>query len=837
MGAGLDSQRDIALSVIQTLCPEAVGVYPLPSPAAVPSCPQRSPWKRSLTWLLIVTLVLVDAPLPTSRASSFTAFGPEDFIRRTGAPVQETRTFTVSNPSLPYMLRVYNGGQQGQYCPVSSAIVTLNGHAIFTPSNFNPHVILLEASVVLATSNTLIVELRGKPGCGITVNITGDNTAPVAEAGAAQSGRVNTTVTLDGSGSSDADGDDLTYQWSFVSKPTGSTATLSSATAVQPSFILDRAGEYVLRLVVNDGREASVPDTVTISSINSKPVAVAGPDQTGLVNTTLTLDGTASSDVDGDALVLQWRMVSKPVTSAAVVQNATAVQPTLVLDAPGTYTVELVVNDGVVNSDPDTVTLSTVNSKPVAEAGPDLSYPLGTTVTLDGSDSTDVDGDRLSYLWALTTVPAGSTATLSDRAAVRPTVVIDRPGVYTAQLLVNDGEFESEVDTVTLSTVNSKPRADAGADQRGVVTTTITLDGRGSQDPDEDPLTYEWSILTKPLGSTATLLTPMVTQPTFTLDRAGTYTLQLIVRDGNLESTPDIVTVTTLNTRPVANAGTEQTGTIGIRVDIDGTASRDADGDALEYFWALTSLPAGSTATLFNDTGATPSFVPDLGGLYVVQLFVNDGRLDSEPVTLVISVPDPSLSDDDGDGVSEREGDCNDANAAIYPGATDIPNNGIDENCDGVDATLLTVGIAPSAASVRVGQTLTILISVPGLESVTPPQMVSAFDLDVRYAPNTLQFTSMVFGTSLAPSFQMSRVDTPGLIDVAELSRQTDGGLAQQQGERVTLVTLTFTAVAVGTSVVELVPHPRFGHDIKGLIAQVLPLPLTTPSVVITVTP
>ncbi len=164
-------------------------------------------------------LVLLDVPLPTSRASSFSAFGPEDFVRSTGAPVQETRTFTVTNPGLPYILRLYNGGQQGQYCPVSSALVIVNGQAIFTPNNFNPHVTLLEAPVVLSASNTVIVELRGKPGCGITLNINGDNTAPVAEAGPDQSGRVNTSVTLDGGGSSDADGDDLTYQCELGVEP------------------------------------------------------------------------------------------------------------------------------------------------------------------------------------------------------------------------------------------------------------------------------------------------------------------------------------------------------------------------------------------------------------------------------------------------------------------------------------------------------------------------------------------------------------------------------------------------------------------------------------------
>jgi hypothetical protein len=772
-----------------------------------------------------------------SWGSAFSAFGPEDFLRSTGAPVQEVRTFTVSNPGLFYTLRLYNGGQQGQYCPVSSAIITLNGLEIWGPNNFNPNVILLEASVTLASTNTVVVELRGKPGCGISLTIIGDNTAPVANAGPDQSAHVGVTVTLDGSGSSDADGDPLTYQWSLVSKPNGSSATLTNPSSVNPTFVLDRAGDYVVRLIVHDGREASAPDTVTISSINSKPLANAGPDQTGVVGTTITLDGTASSDVDGDTLVYQWRFVTKPGTSTAALVDSTGVRPTFTLDAAGTYIVELIVNDGIVNGDPDTVTISTVNSPPVADAGTDQSYPLGATVMLDGSGSTDVDGDRLTYLWALTAIPANSAAELSDRAAIRPTFVIDVPGTYTAQLLVNDGTVYSSPATVTISTLNSKPLAHAGPDQSGTVGTLITLDGTASSDPDGDPLSFTWSLLTKPLGSAATVQGGTTAQPTFTLDRAGTYVLQLIVNDGHLDSVPDLVTVTTLNSRPVADAGPDQDGLIGTPVQLNGSGSHDVDGSPLTYFWSFLAVPAGSTISLSNDTVVTPTFTPDVGGTYVAQLIVSDGQLKSEPDTVVVSVPDPTLSDDDGDGFTEREGDCDDTNATIFPGTTDISSNGIDEDCDGMDRQTLQIALQSSAPSVAVGATFTVTIAVPGLEGVTPPQIVSAFDLDVLYNSAILQLTSVTFGTQVGPSLQATNTATPGVIDVAELSRQTDAALQILQPDTVTLVTLTFRALAPGTSVVSLAPDPNFGRDVKGLNAQPLPLPPTIASTSITVMP
>ena len=65
------------------------------------------------------------------------------------------------------------------------------------------------------------------------------------------------TVQLDGNGSSDADGDTLTFKWSFVYKPDGSSATLSDSEAVKPSFKIDVAGTYTLQLIVNDGTDNS----------------------------------------------------------------------------------------------------------------------------------------------------------------------------------------------------------------------------------------------------------------------------------------------------------------------------------------------------------------------------------------------------------------------------------------------------------------------------------------------------------------------------------------------------------------------------------------------------
>ena len=94
-----------------------------------------------------------------------------------------------------------------------------------------------------------------------------------------------------------------------------------------------------------------------------------------------------------------------------------------------------------------------------------IAYSVGETVLLDGSGSTSPRAAPLTYLWSLINVPVGSTAALPDPTAVNPTFNADLPGTYVAQLIVNDGTLDSEPDTVTITTGNSAPVADAGSDQ------------------------------------------------------------------------------------------------------------------------------------------------------------------------------------------------------------------------------------------------------------------------------------------------------------------------------------------------------------------------------------
>jgi RHS repeat-associated protein len=589
-------------------------------------------------------LALVVASYLGAASSAFGAgltFGAKDYVRGQGAPVAVTDTFSAS-PGTTFILRIDNGGSHGQYGRVSSAVVTLNRVVVVGPSDFNQQVTVIRRRVTLQSHNVITVELRSAPGSGLTLQIAGSDAPPIANAGPDQTVAVGTTVTLDGSGSSDPDGDALTFRWAFLTRPAGSAAALSDPAAVRPTFQVDRPGAYVVLLIVSDGAFDSAPDTVQVSTQDSPPVANAGPDQTAPVGTTVTLDGSHSTDVDGDPLTFRWALVTRPAGSVAVLSDPTAIRPTFRIDRAGTYVAELVVNDGTLDSAPSDVHVSTVNSRPVASAGPDQTVALGATVVLDASASSDVDGDSLAYAWSLVQRPVGSQATLTDATAVHPAFIADLAGRYVAQLIVNDGQLDSLPDTVEIDTANSRPVADAGPDQTVGTGSSVQLDGSHSADADGDRLTFRWSFPTRPAGSAAAFSDPAGAQPTFVADLAGLYVAQLIVNDGQLDSVPDTVAITATagNQPPVANAGPDQTVATTATVNLDGRASSDPEGASLTFAWTLVSTPAGSTAALSGSATATPTFVADRTGTYVAQLVVNDGALDSAPSRVTITVRD-----------------------------------------------------------------------------------------------------------------------------------------------------------------------------------------------------
>ena len=477
--------------------------------------------------------------------------------------------------------------------------------------------------------------------------------APVANAGVTQNislGYVNgiafKVVNLSGEGSTFTVGSKITPKWFLTQKPAGSVAELSSVIDLNTTFVADVAGIYKATLIVNDGKQDSLPAVVTINASidNSIPVANAGAKQFVIFGATrtVTLDGTYSTDADGDQITYKWTLTDKPSSSAAVLTGATTSRPTFIADLSGDYVAQLIVNDGKVDSSPRSVIVNAAaaNVQPLANAGLDQNVTVNTLVTLDGTNSTDANFDTLTYKWDWVSHPG--TAPALTATSPKPTFTPTAAGTYALTLTVNDGKLSSTADpiSITVSTANSVPVAAAGADQYVLVSAQVTLDGSSSTDADKlDILSYKWT-LNKPVGSTASLSSATAQKPTFTADKEGVYVASLVVSDSKSDSSNQSLTritaSTVANSPPVANAGTAQTVTTAGTVTLAGSAT-DANSDTLTYKWYLVTKPTNSTATLALSTTTAPTFTPDQVGIYVVVLIANDGKVDSAPSSVTIT--------------------------------------------------------------------------------------------------------------------------------------------------------------------------------------------------------
>jgi hypothetical protein len=425
-----------------------------------------------------------------------------------------------------------------QWTQTSGTAVAISDAATAAPTFTAP------SDPALLIFSLVVTDSLGKASAADSVTITVQNQAPIANAGSDQIAEAASLVTLDGSASSDPDGDlPLTYLWTQAG---GTAVVLNDATAVNPTFTTPPVlSTLTFSLVVTDslGLE-SAADEVTITSSNQAPLANAGSDQSVDTLSQVTLDGSASSDPDGDTpLTYLWAQTGG---TDVIMSDATAASPSFIAPAdPDTLVFSLVVTDSLgLASDLSTVSITVNNQAPLANAGPNQSVTTAALVTLDGSASSDPDGDMpLAYLWTQT---GGTAVVLSDATAAMPTFTPPtEPAALTFSLVVTDSlGLASTADEVIITIQNQLPVADAGLDQTVSTLSPVTLDGSASSDPDGNlPLTYLW---TQTGGPIVLIDDPGAVHPTFIApSQACSLTFSLVVRDSlGSESEPDEVVIT-----------------------------------------------------------------------------------------------------------------------------------------------------------------------------------------------------------------------------------------------------------------------------------------------------
>lgn len=180
----------------------------------------------------------------------------------------------------------------------------------------------------------------------IGVATSGDgNQAPVADAGADLITIAGTPARLDGTGSRDAESEELSFLWVQIG---GSAVPIEQGDQARASVTASEPGTYRFRLLVIDEQGLSHSDVVELvveaaPDLNQPPEADAGPSLHGFVGDTLMLDGRASRDPDGDSLRWEWAQMSGPETLVILADGAMA---QFVAPAAGTYELQLTVDDG-----------------------------------------------------------------------------------------------------------------------------------------------------------------------------------------------------------------------------------------------------------------------------------------------------------------------------------------------------------------------------------------------------------------------------------------------------------------------------------------------------------
>ncbi len=445
---------------------------------------------------------------------------------------------------------------------------------------------------------------------------------------------------------SDPDGNVLTAV--LLTGVSHGTLTLNPNGSFSYTPAADYSGPDSFRYVASDQIVVSLAATVsiTITPAGEQPVGIddaytVAEDQTLAV----TAPGVLGNDTDEDGDALMAVLVSGPGQGTLTfnADGSFVYQPEANYNGQDSFTYRA--NDGALDSNEATVTITVtpVNDAPVADAGDDQINALtGRTITLDGSDSYDVDGDLIAYEWRFESLPPASALTDNDIAGwdtASPSFIPDVAGDFVLSLVVRDYEFDSDPDYVMVSAdAQAAPNADAGGNQETLLGEVVMLDGCSSYDPDNgpEPLTYAWSFFSVAAGSTLTdndIVDRTECSASFMPDMAGVYELMLTVSDGfESDIAVAVITVTELeNVPPVADAGADQTVAYGAAAYLDGSGSYDPDSgpQPLSFMWSFVSLPALSGLTnddISGRTTALPWFTPDVVGSYVLQLEVTDGE-------------------------------------------------------------------------------------------------------------------------------------------------------------------------------------------------------------------
>lgn len=423
------------------------------------------------------------------------------------------------------------------------------------------------------------------------------NHLPIADAGPDRVGVPGLPIDFDGSASLDPDGKIASFEWDFGDG--------SFQIGNKVSHAYGKSGVYDVLLTVHDdsGDQAALSYDHARVSVNTPPVADAGRDLVAAPGQQIVFNGSASHDPDGKIEKYEWRFSDSEDKSFKTAEVRRS------FEKPGTYTATLNVTDdsGLENSTSQDKTVIRINHRPSANAGRNI-HTNERTVYLDGSASSDADGDPLVFTWDF-----GDGTPKQNGESVYHTY--ETGGSFPVILNVDDGRGLSNSTSVSSVSVkiDDPPVADAGNVRNACAGKVVIFDASGSVDPEGGLMKYSWDFGD---GTSAEGV-----NPTKTYTKGGVYQVRLTVADdsgleGNTSLDEIMVEVAE---SPVSDAGPDQTSCAGTTVQFDGTRSVDLDGLVNSYRWDFGDGTMGG--------GPTPVHAYKRAGVYRVVLMITGDQI------------------------------------------------------------------------------------------------------------------------------------------------------------------------------------------------------------------
>jgi PKD repeat protein len=319
-------------------------------------------------------------------------------------------------------------------------------------------------------------------------------------------------IDFDGSKSSDDDGTIATYAWDFGDGNNGTGITASHTYATTGTF------PVTLTVTDDDSDTDTQQTTAYVASGDVAPEAEAGGPYTGAANAAVDFDGSGSSD---DSMIETYAWEFGDDNSGA------GVMPSNTYAAAGIYISSLTVtdDDNLIDSDGTLALIGLAPQPPQAESNGPFVASVGSLVKFDAGESSDLDGDIVSYAWDFGDGNNGTGESTQHAYAAH--------GIYPVTLTVTDNDDNSDEENTAafIGSGNLAPTADAGAPVAGTAGVAVDFDGSASDDPDGIITTYAWDFGDNTTGSGRS--------PAHVYSHAGIYNVTLTVTDNDGSSDSD----------------------------------------------------------------------------------------------------------------------------------------------------------------------------------------------------------------------------------------------------------------------------------------------------------